>query len=574
MLIKDFIVDTFNKYGVKRVYAADSDEVKPLLNAFSESAIRIVKVAHEEAGGFASGADAAFSKTITGCVGNFGSGSVRFLNGLYDSARNGSPVVMIACQTKQKNIGYNGDKQIDFNRLYSSCSIFCEEVESVEHFPKLLQQAMQAAMLKKGLAVLVLPFNMIDAEVNISNFRTIRPVNNSKVLPSDDEINTIAKLINKSKKPFIYGGAGCENAHSQVMQLASLLKAPVGWAYRGKHYLDYDNPCPVGMTGLLGEKTCLYAMHECDLLILLGTSMAFNNFYTNSATIIQIDIDGSNLGRRHWIDVGLVGDIALSLDKLIPLIKEKTNTDFADRCKRYREDDLKHLDKIAKQNGDSKHHIYPEFLAKTLNDKISKDAYVVSDIGSPWAYMAKYIDSFGGRKLYHSCLHGTMANCLSSCIGIQSAFLDKQVVAMCGDGGFTMLMGDILTIKEQNLPVKIFIFNNKRLDFVALEMKTSGLIDYGTDLLAGDFAAMGESIGIKSLKVNTPAELAPAIDEALSYKGAVLVDVTVNSNSLLMPPVIMKEQALGFAEYIWKAFTGGQTKTLEEMFEVNFPRQL
>ena len=308
MLVKDLLIDALSRYGVERAYAADSEEVTSLLQAFGESSIELVKVAHEEAGGFASGADAAFSKRITACIGNFGSGSVRFLNGLYDSARNGNPILLIACQTKQKNIGFEGDKQIDFKRLYASCSVFCEEVESVDQMPKLLQQALQAAWLKKGLSVIVIPLNMLAEEVDVTGYREIKPVAPAQIRPSEKEIDAIAKLINESKKPFIYGGAGCEFAHDEVMRLATLLKAPVGWAYRGKHYLDYENPCPVGMTGLLGEKACMYAMHECDLLLLLGTSMAFTNFYSDRARIIQIALDGTNLGRRHWADVGVAGD--------------------------------------------------------------------------------------------------------------------------------------------------------------------------------------------------------------------------------------------------------------------------
>ncbi len=574
MQVNDIIAQTLVASGVKRVYGMIGYGVDLIMEALQKTPIRMIHVCHEEAAGFAAGADAQFSDSLPVCLGSVGAGSIHYLNGLYDAHRNQSPVLMIACQVKQNRIGFHQSMEVDLKTVFSECSCFCESVQTAEQLPLMLGMAMQTALIKKGVAVLIIPEDMIGYTMEFDQPKYIPQNPAYTVIPSLDELQQIAEAINKEEKIVIFGGKGCEGAHDLVMALSRKIKAPVGWAYRGKHVLDYDNTYPIGMNGLLGDKSCLEAVHECDLLLLLGTGFAFTNFYPEHSKIIQIDINGSNLALRHWITIGAVGGIAESLNALLPLIKEKKNDVFAyDSAKKYEKVE-EHMKKLAFERDADPHHVYPEFLSYTINEKMNADALVVADIGTPWAYMAKYIQSKGTRKLYHSCMHGTMANALSSSIGLQAANPGKQVVAMCGDGGFTMLMGDILTLIKEKLPVKIFVYNNGRLDFVALEMKTSGIIDYATDLKQANFANMAQKLGIKGVRVDEPEQLSAAIDEAFAYDGPAIIDVLVNPDSLLMPPTITTDMMRNFSEYMWRAFVSGEYKTLKDMLEVNIPRQL
>lgn len=571
--VAKIIADTLQYVGVKRIYGMGGVGINVLLNALNETSIRFIQTRNEEAAAFAAGGDAHLSKWLSVCCAPANAGSIHLLNGLYDAHRNGSPVLCIATSNKQVCPGAQ-NYTFALQQAFSDCSCFCETVQIPSQTEKLLGMAMQAALSQKGVAVLIIPEDLFSQTTEFDVIRYYPHLSKGIVIPSEYELKEIADRINDSIKIVIYGGSGCLDAHEEVMALAKKIKAPIGWAYRGKEALDFDNPYPIGMNGLLGDQSCLHALDECDLLLLLGTDFAFTQFYPEDTYTIQIDINGANLGKRHVIDFGVIGDVKQTLNILINMIDDKSNDIFAKENSQLYDNVRKHYTHIAKQNNDELNSIYPEYLSYTLNQLIDKNAVVVSDVGTPWAYMAKYIDTYGTRKLYHSSLHGTMANALSSSIGLQAAAPDKQVVAMCGDGGFAMLMGELLTIKQEKLPVKIIIFNNHRLDFVALEMKTEGLIDSFTDLKNPSFADFAESIHIKGIRVEHPNALESAIQEAFDYNGPAVIDVHVNPNSLLMPPEITLDMMYKFSKYIWKAFINGQSKTVWETFKTNFPRQL
>ncbi|MGL5683906.1 MAG: thiamine pyrophosphate-dependent enzyme [Marinifilaceae bacterium] len=572
--ISDIIAETLVAAKVERAYGLTGNGIDELLGSLASTPIKVVQVTHEEAGGFAAGADAQFSGNITVCLGSTGPGVVHCLNGLFDAHRNESPVLLIATQVSTSKMGLKNGMEVDVKSLYKQCSHYCETVLNAEQLPLILGQALQTITYKKGVAVVVVPQDMMTESIEFDVPRYIPKGGKAIIKPSAFELTVIADKINNAEKVVIFGGYGCIGAHDDIIALAKKIKAPIGWAYRGKQIFDYDNPYPIGMNGLLGDKSCMQAVHDCDLLLLLGTDFAFTNFYPEGAEIVQIDLNGTNLGRRHWITMGAIGDIKATIPELLPLVKEKSNDSFAQKATKAYEEVRKHMDKIAKQKPDDGHNIYPEFLANTINKVAAPDAAIVADVGTPWAYMAKYIMSLGTRKLYHSCLHGTMANALSSAIGLQMAFKDKQVISMCGDGGFTMLMGDILTIAREQLPIKTIIFNNGRLDFVALEMKSSGIIDYGTDLKVANFAQLAEDVGIKGFRAEKPGDLEAALKEMLDHPGPALLDVVVNPNSLLMPPSITVDMMQNFTKYMVEAFFSGERKTLKEMLEVNIPRQL
>ena len=572
--VSDIIAQTLQYAGVERIYGLVGGGINALASSLTSTSIRFIQTRNEESAGFAAGADAAMSRKLSVCCGASNAGSVHFLNGIYDSHRNGSPVLLILSERAQYSSGRYFAFDADIKSSFQTCSYFCEIVQNALQVETLLGQAMQTAIAKKGVAVLIIPENIFFEEIDFDAIRFFPRYTQPLVLPSEEEVMRMAEMINDANRIVIFGGAGCLGAHDEVMELSEKIKAPVGWAYRGKEALDYDNPYPIGMNGLLGDQSCLQAFDECDLLILLGTDFAFSVFYPDDTKIIQVDIKGEHLGRRHSISLGVVGDVQETLRELLPFINEKADDEFAKESTALYRSVEKHLEKLTHQNNNEKEGIYPEFLAGMINKTASKDALIVADIGTPWAYMAKYIHTYGTRRLYHSCLHGTMANALPSAIGMQAAMKNKQVVAMCGDGGFSMLMGEILTLAQEKLPVKVIVFNNGRLDFVALEMKTEGLIDVFTDLQNPDFAKVARAAGIHGIRVEKFEVLPSSLSEAFSHEGPVVVDVKVNPDSLLMPPEITLEMIYNFSKYTWKQFLSGDKKVLWEMFKTNFPRQL
>ncbi|MGL4331887.1 MAG: thiamine pyrophosphate-dependent enzyme [Bacteroidales bacterium] len=571
--VSDIIAQTLQYAGIERIYGLVGGGINALASSLTSTSVRFIQTRNEESAGFAAGADAAMTKKLSVCCGSSNAGSVHFLNGIYDSHRNGSSVLLILSERSQQLSGRYFAFDADIKSIFSTCSYYCEVVQNPSQIESLLGQAMQTAIAKKGVSVLIIPENLFFEEIEFETIRFFPKYTNSVIIPSVDEIMRLAEMINDANHIVIFGGAGCLGAHAEVMELAQKIKAPVGWAYRGKEALDWDNPYPVGMNGLLGDQSCLQAFEECDLLILLGTDFAFSAFYPDDTKIIQIDIKGEHLGRRHSISLGVVGDVKETLKELNPLVSERAEDQFAKESTALFHTVEKHLEKLTHQNKNEEEGIYPEFLAGIINKVAAENALIVADIGTPWAYMAKYIYTLGTRKLYHSCLHGTMANALPSSIGMQAAMKGRQVVAMCGDGGFSMLMGEILTLSQEKLPVKVIVFNNGRLDFVALEMKTEGLIDVCTDLQNPDFSKVAKAAGIYAIRVEKPENLEQALIEAFKHDGPVVVDVKVNPDSLLMPPEITLEMVYNFSKYTWKQFLSGDKKVLWEMFRTNFPRQ-
>lgn len=572
--ISDIIAQTLQYSGVKRVYGLVGGGINALASSLSNTSIRFVQTRNEECAGFAAGADSAMTGRLSVCCGSGNAGSVHFINGIYDAHRNGSSVLLILSDKNQMSGTRIMAYEANLKASFKACSYFCEYLQHASQLEHLLGLAMQTSISKKGVSVLIIPENIFFDEIEFNSIdfypRYAKPV----VVPSNEELHKMAEMINDANHVVIYGGFGCLEAHDEVMLLSSRIKAPVGWAYRGKDALDYGNQYAIGMNGLLGDQSCIQAFDECDLLLLLGTDFAFSNFYPDDTKIIQLDLKGEHLGRRHAISYGIVGDVKQTLELLIPFIEERENDHFALKSTALYHSERKHLEKLTHQNNDDTDGIYPEYLSGMINRLAQENALIVADIGTPWAYMAKYIDTLGLRKLYHSCLHGTMANALPSSIGLQMACPEKQVIAMCGDGGFTMLMGEILTLAQEKLPVKVIIFNNSKLDFVALEMKTEGLIDVSTDLQNPDFSKVAKAAGIKGIRVDKPGLLESSLLDAFNYDGPVIVDVVVNPDSLLMPPGITLGMAYNFSKYLWKQFLTGDEKVIWKLLKTNFPRQL
>lgn len=563
--VADVIVETLEQAGVKRCYGVPGDTLNYISGSIFRSSIRWVHMRHEEAGGFAAGADALLTGELAACAGSCGPGSLHFINGLFESHRNRAPVVLIASQIVRDELGFDFPQEVDFRSVYESCSVYCEEIRTPSQARRCTAMAAQAALTKRGVAVLIVPADVSQAkapdEPQFSVHRTA-PVTR----PSDEELQRVAELVNRGKRIAIYGGSGCEHAHDAVVELAKKLKAPVARTSRAKDFLGYDNPNDVGMTGIFGSEAGYHALMECDTLLLLGCDFAWRQFYPSHAKIIQIDIEGTHLGRRHPIDIGVVGDIGPTLAALAPMVKERTDSAFLDEC-------LEHHEKaIAAQNKHAvagKGPIHPQYVADTIGRCADEDAVFVADVGSAMVWALRHIPANGKNRTLTSLTHGTMANAMPQALGAKAAFPNRQVISMSGDGGLAMLMGDLLTCVQEDLPIKICVFDNSALDFVELEMKVEGLVDHYTDLKNPDFAKVAEAIGFWGQRVESAGDLEEAVKAWLAEPGPALLDVVTSRFELVMPAKIQPRMAFGTALYSAKALIDGRSMDVIHMVEDN-----
>ncbi|WP_428331804.1 thiamine pyrophosphate-dependent enzyme [Novosphingobium sp.] len=551
--VADVMVEVLSQAGAKRCYGVPGDTLNYFTDAVRRSDLRWVHVRHEEAGGMAAGADALLTGELALCAGSCGPGSLHFINGLWESNRNRAPVVLIASQIVNAEIGFDFPQEVDFKAIYASGTVFCEEVRTPAQARRMTAMAAQAALSKRGVAVLIVPVDVSSAkaptEPSFSVHRAA-PV----VRPNEAELARIAGALDAGRKIAIYGGSGCENAHGQVMALAGKLCAPVARTSRAKDFLEHDNPFDVGMTGVFGTAGGYHALTECDTLLLLGCDFAWRQFYPERATIIQIDINGAHLGRRHPVDIGVVGDIAPTLDALLPLVAQRSDRAFLDDAlaRAARAED--NLEKRAVAGSGP---IHPQYLTETIARHAQPDAVYTADGGSPMVWCLRHVPSTGRNRTVVSLSHGTMANAMPQALGAQAAFPERQVISLSGDGGIAMLMGDLLTTVQENLPIKVVVFNNGSLGFVEIEQKVDGLLDTYTDLKNPDFGKVAEAIGMWGRKVEDPAQLDEAVRAWLAAPGPALLDVVVDRNELVMPAKIELAQVFGTALYSAKGILAG-----------------
>ncbi|KPF55811.1 pyruvate dehydrogenase [Novosphingobium sp. AAP1] len=553
--VADVIVKTLEAAGVERCYGIPGDTLNHITDAIRTSAIRWVHVRHEEAGGFAAGADAMLTGKLAACAGSCGPGSLHFINGLFESHRNRAPVVLIASQIVRDELGFDFPQEVDFKAVYASCSVFCEEIRTPGQARRMTAMAAQAALAKRGVAVLIVPADVSSAKAaDEPDFAVHRaaPV----IRPADAELDRLAAALNSGRRIAIYGGSGCEQAHDAVVALAERLRAPVVRTSRAKDFLEYDNPFDVGMTGIFGSEAGYHALVSCDVLLLLGCDFAWRQFYPEKATILQVDLDGTHLGRRHPVDVGVVGDIAPTLDALLPRITPCDDNAFLDEC----------LDHHRKAHAAQAKHatvgkggaIHPQYLTQTISRHAAPDAVFTADGGSPMVWSLRHIAATGQNRTVVSLTHGTMANAMPQALGAKAAFPDRQVIALSGDGGLAMLLGDLLTAVQEKLPIKVVVFNNGALDFVEIEQKVEGLLDAYTELVNPDFARVAEAIGFSGRRVERAEDLEAAVQAWLQEPGTALLDVVTDRYELVMPPAVKPGQVAGMALYSAKAVLGGR----------------
>lgn len=553
--VAEVIVETLEAAGVRRCYGIPGDTLNHVTDAIRTSGIRWIHVRHEEAGGFAAGADAMLTGELAACAGSCGPGSLHFINGLFESHRNRAPVILIASQIVRDELGFDFPQEVDFKAIYASCSVFCEEIRTPAQARRMTAMAAQAALARRGVAVLIVPADVSSAaapkEPHFAVHRA-QPV----VLPSDTELDRLASAINAGKRIAIYGGSGCEKAHDAVLALAARLRAPVARTSRAKDFLEHDNPFDVGMTGIFGNEAGYHALMSCDVLLLLGCDFAWRQFYPEKATILQIDLDGTHLGRRHPVDIGVVGDIAPTLDALLPRILQRDDEHFLSECRAHHreaeEDQAKHAE-VGKGGA-----IHPQYLARTISWLADPDAIFTADGGSPMVWCLRHIAATGQNRTVVSLSHGTMANAMPQALGAKAAFPERQAIALSGDGGLAMMLGDLLTAVQEQLPIKVAVFNNSALDFVEIEQKVEGLLDTYTDLLNPDFSRVAEAIGFRGWRVEQPDQLETAVKAWLAEPGPALLDVVTDRFELVMPPKVKAGQVAGMALYSAKAVLGGR----------------
>ncbi|MCS0504253.1 ubiquinone-dependent pyruvate dehydrogenase [Ancylobacter mangrovi] len=565
----DLIASTLAEIGVERIWGVTGDS----LNGFNDSlrrlgSIRWMHVRHEETGAFAAGAEAAATGNLAVCAGSCGPGNLHLINGLFDCHRNHVPVLAIASHIPSSEVGLHYFQETHPQELFRECSHYVELVSNPEQLPRVLETAIRTAIGRRGVAVIVLPGDVSLKPAPAGATERIAPAAPPVVLPADADLDRLAGLLDGAQAVTLMCGSGCAGAHGEVVALAETLGAPVVHALRGKEHVEWDNPFDVGMTGLIGFSSGYHAMENCDTLLLLGTDFPYRNFYPTKAKIAQIDIRPEAIGRRAPVALGLVGDIGATLKALRPRLKRKGERGFLDNARAHYADARKGLDALAYPKADDP-RIHPQHLVRLVSELASEDAIFTADVGTPTVWAARYLKMNGRRRLIGSFNHGSMANAMPQALGAQAAFPGRQVISLSGDGGFSMLMGDVLSLRQLDLPVKIVVLNNGVLGFVAMEMKAAGYLDSNTSLDNPNFAAMAEAIGLRGIRIEQPAALEDGLKAALAHDGPVLVDVVTAKQELAMPPKIQLEQAKGFSLFLMKAIMNGRGDEVMELARTN-----
>jgi pyruvate dehydrogenase (quinone) len=574
--VADQFAETLAAVGVKRIYGVVGDSLNGLTDAIRrQGKIAWIHVRNEEAGAFAAGAEAHLTGELAVCAGSCGPGNLHLINGLFDCHRSRVPVLGIAAQIPSGEIGSGYFQETHPQNLFQECSHYCELVAGANQMPRVLDVAIRAAVGRRGVSVVVMPGDVALQEASeaaapkIAGLLPAPPV----VTPGQADLDALAALLNRDGRVTLLCGSGCAGAHEELLAVAERLKAPIVHALRGKEHVEWDNPYDVGMTGLIGFSSGYYAMLDCDVLLMLGTDFPYRQFYPGGSgvKIAQVDLRPENIGRRVPVDLGVVGDVKATLSALLPLLKAERSEAHLRQAREHYAKARKALDELAvgSQGGTL---IHPQQVARALSDHASQDAIFTADVGLPTVWAARYLAMNGRRRLVGSFWHGSMANAMAQAIGAQAAFPGRQVISLSGDGGFTMLMGDFLSLVQLGLPVKVCVFNNGALGFIELEQKSTGFLDFGTEFKNPNFAAMAEAVGIRGIRLERPDEVEEGVAAALAHDGPVLIDAVVNRQELAMPPAVTVEMAKGFTLFMIKAVMDGRGDALVDLARTNLWR--
>ena len=566
--VADQLVETLCQAGIKRIYAVTGDSLNEVNDAVRRhETIQWVHVRHEETGAFAAAAEAELNG-IACCAGSSGPGHVHLINGLYDAQRSNAPVFAIASTCASSQFGTDYFQETNTIKLFDDCSGYNQIAVTPEQFPRMLQTALQHTMHLKEVSVLGLPGDLAAQQAVESPTASLALPSKMVCRPGDDELRRFAEMVNEAERITIYCGIGCRDAHDLVVALSKKIKAPVGYSFKAKMAVQYDNPNEVGMTGLLGLPSAFASMHASDLLILLGTDFPYDSFMPDDCRIVQVDVRPERIGRRAKVDLGLGGDVKSTLEALLPLIEEKSDDRFLrDQLKIYckvREN----MASVAEKKG-TPDAIAPEYVASVIDRLAADDAIFTVDTGMCCVWGARFLNATGKREMLGSFNHGSMANAMPQALGAALARPGQQVVALCGDGGLSMMLGDLATIVQYKLPIKLIVFDNRALGMVKLEMEVAGLPDWQTGMYNPDFAAIARAMGMEGMRVSDPEQVEEAIRKALAADGPVLVSIQTDPNALAMPPKIEFAQMKGFALAMAKLILAGRADEVLETAKSN-----
>ena len=574
--VAEQFVEVLAAAGVKRIYGIVGDSLNGLTDAIRrQGKIEWIHVRHEEVAAFAAGAEAHLTGELAVCAGSCGPGNLHLINGLFDCHRSRVPVLGIAAQIPSPEIGSGYFQETHPQTLFQECSHYCEFISTPHQMPRVLEVAIREAVGKRGVSVVVIPGDVaLQPASSVPQPKAAGLLPQPPVVtPSSVELDRLAALLNGDDRITILCGSGCQGAHDELIALGERLKAPMVHALRGKEHVEWDNPYDVGMTGLIGFSSGYYAMRDCDVLLMLGTDFPYRQFYPegDGVRVAQVDLRAENIGRRVAVDLGVVGDVRATLSALLPLLKQKSDGTHLVQAQKHYARSRKELDDLAKGTP-GKRLIHPQQIAKAISDHAAQDAIFTCDVGLPTVWAARYLAMNGKRRLLGSFWHGSMANAMAQAIGAQAASPGRQVISLSGDGGFSMLMGDFLSLVQLRLPVKVVVFNNGTLGFVELEQKSTGFLDFGVDFENPNFAAMAKAMGIYGVRLEDPADVEPGIAAALAHDGPVLIDAVVNRSELAMPPSITLEMAKGFTLFMVKAVMSGRTDEVIDLAKTNLWR--
>lgn len=566
--IAEYMAKTLAAAGVERIWGVTGDSLNGLSASLHNlGSVRWMHTRHEEVAAFAAGAEAASTGRLAVCAGSCGPGNLHLINGLFDCHRNHQPVLAIAAHIPSTEVGLGYFQETHPQELFRECSHFAELVTNASQFPRVLARAMRTALEERGVAVIVLPGDvaLMECAEPVTEWPSVSA---PKIVPADIDLDRLSTLLNQAGAVTLMCGSGTEGAHDEVVQLADVLGAPVVHALRGKPFVEWDNPFDVGMTGLIGFSSGYHAMDACDTLLLLGCDFPYRAFYPTSAKIVQIDWKGSQLGHRAPLTLGLVGTVKDTIKAVLPRLHRKDDREFLDRARKHYVTARKDLDDLAVADKPGR-PVHPQYLARMIDEVASDDVIFTADVGSPTVWAARYLTMNGKRQLHGSFNHGSMANAMPQALGAQAAHPGRQVVSLSGDGGLSMLLGDLLSARQLSLPIKVVVFNNSILGFVAMEMKAAGYLDTNVDLSATDFSAIAKGAGIFSVRVEDSEGVKSALETAFAHDGPALVDVVTSKYELAMPPKIQLEQAKGFSLYMLRAILNGRGDEIVELAKTN-----
>lgn len=523
----DVIVKMLEQAGVKHIWGITGESANYITEAVNKSKIRFMAVRHEETAAFAAGAEARSSGKLSACIGACGPGSLHLLNGLYDANLNRSPVICLATHILKNEIGFEYVQETDPKKIFASCSVFCEYVQSPHQLPRLLSSAMQHAVSKKGVAVLIVPGDVsarIYDGAGYKNYKIFYPL--PRVFPVQEDLFKIAECINTSNQLVIIAGEGCEGAHDLVILLSHLRKAAVAWTYSGKQYIEYDNPYAIGVVGEQGIDSVAEAMKSCDLLLQLGSDCLPDGYEINGR-IVQIGADARNLGIDRYVDFAFEGNVKETLLRVLPLINEQGSTCYVQELLMLFEEKCREYDLLYRKKVTSGNEIYPEYLYHLIDKRSSDEAVFCADTGKPLALMQRHIHASEFRFFYQSIHWGVISNAVPTALGVKASFPHKQVIAFCVNGGLLAILGDLITAVQMHLPIKIILLNNEKSDFDNCSFLFSEHNPAAVMFKNNDYAAIASSIGFASYRVKHVSELESAIDRWLDQDKPAFLDVKV-----------------------------------------------